>query len=152
MNYWLMKSEPSEFSIDDLQEVRRERWDGIRNYQVRNMLRDEMRQGDVALFYHSNAGKETGVVGIMEIAGDAYPDPTQFDSKSVYYDSSSSTQNPRWLCVDVTFKKKLIRPVFLINLKQIKEMSASPLIKKGNRLSVVELSKKQFDAIVSVAH
>ena len=146
-----MKSEPSEFSIDDLQEVRRERWDGIRNYQVRNMLRDEMRQGDVALFYHSNAGKETGVVGIMEIAGDAYPDPTQFDSKSVYYDSSSSTQNPRWLCVDVAFRKKLIEPVLLTELKRTEEMSTSPLVRKGSRLSVVWLSKKQYDAILNIA-
>ncbi len=146
-----MKSEPEEFSIDDLKRGKREVWDGVRNYQVRNMMRDQMRKGDLALFYHSNAGKETGVVGIMEIVRESYPDPTQFDPKSAHPDLKSDPSNPRWLCVDVAYKKKLPRLLSLQELKQQKRLSSLPLVKKGNRLSVMSLSKDQFDYIVRLS-
>lgn len=148
MKYWLMKSEPSEFAIDDLQQKRREMWDGIRNYQVRNMLRDEMRVGDMALFYHSNAAAETGVVGTMKVVKGAYPDPTQFDTKSAHYDPKSDPAQPRWVCVDVQFVKKFARLVSLAEIRKKKTLGTMPLVQKGNRLSVMPLTKRQYDQIV----
>ena len=144
MKYWLMKSEPNEFSIDDLQRTKSAQWDGVRNYQVRNMLRDEMRKGDLALFYHSNAGKETGVVGIMEITSDSYTDPTQFDISSQYFDPNSTQHKPRWLSINVTFQKKFSTPLLLRQLKNITIMSSSPVIRKGNRLSIIPLTEEQY--------
>ncbi len=146
-----MKSEPSEFSIDDLRLNKREMWDGIRNYQVRNMLRDEMKKGDLALFYHSNSGSLTGMVGVMEIAKEAYPDPTQFDKNSAHPDLKSNPDNPRWLCVDVKFKKKLPRVITLTELKKQKWLASTPLLRKGNRLSVSSLTKDQFNHILNLA-
>lgn len=151
MKYWLMKSEPKEFSIDMLKQKKRTFWDGIRNYQVRNMLRDDFKKGDKALFYHSNAGVETGVVGVMEIAGEAYPDHTQFDQESKYYDPKSTQENPRWLGVDVQFVEKLPCLVTLAGLKEEKSLSGLPLVKKGNRLSIMPLTKAQFEKIVKMS-
>jgi predicted RNA-binding protein with PUA-like domain len=151
MKYWLMKSEPEEFSIDDLRQKRRAFWDGIRNYQVRNMLRDDFKKGDVALLYHSSAGAETGVVGVMEVVSDAYFDPTQFDSKSKYYDEKSTKQNPRWFGVEVQFIEKLPRLVSLTELRREKSLVESPLVKKGNRLSVIEITKGPFERIVMMS-
>jgi predicted RNA-binding protein with PUA-like domain len=149
MKYWLMKSEPSEFSIDDLKQRKRERWDGIRNYQVRNMLRDEMKKGDLALFYYSNAGKETGAVGVMKIVREAYPDPTQFDPTSDYFDAKANVDSPRWLCVDVEFVDRFTRPVLLPELKLVRQLADSPLLRKGNRLSIFQLSRNQFETVVA---
>jgi predicted RNA-binding protein with PUA-like domain len=150
MKYWLMKSEPTDYSIDDLKRDRREPWDGIRNYQVRNMLRDDMKKGDLALFYHSNAA-EIGVVGVIEIVKAAYPDPTQFDPSSAHPDPKSDPANPRWLCVDVKFKRKLPRLVTLAELKIQKSLADLPVVKKGNRLSIMPIKKVHFDRIIKLA-
>jgi len=147
MNYWLMKSEPSCFSIDDLKRVNREPWDGVRNYQARNMFRDAMAVGDEALFYHSNAGQDTGVVGVMSIASQAYPDPTQFDPQSEHPDPKSDPANPRWLLVDVAYKQHFKNPVLLSQMRHDPHLTDLPLLARGNRLSVLPLSKKHFTYI-----
>lgn len=149
--YWLMKSEPDCYSIDDLERDKVEMWDGTRNYQVRNMMRDDMKVGDLALFYHSNAGDETGVVGVMEIAKEAYSDPTQFDPKSDHPDPKSDPENPTWLCVDVKFKRKFPRVIALTELKNDPFFTDMPVVQRGNRLSVMPVSKKHFDKITRLA-
>lgn len=149
--YWLLKSEPDCYSIDDLKRDRLEMWDGTRNYQVRNMMRDQMKKGDLCLFYHSNAGKETGVVGTMKIVKEAYPDPTQFDPKSDHPDPKSDPENPRWLCVDVQFQSKLKQPVTLTELKTDPFFSDMTVVQKGNRLSVMPIKKKHYDRILKLA-
>lgn len=146
-----MKSEPSEFSIDDLEFVQVEPWDGVRNYQVRNMFRDNFSIGDKALFYHSNT-KHIGVVGEMEVVKEAYPDQTQFDARSSHYDPKSDKNDPRWLLVDVQFVSKFPRVVTLDELKADKKFATLPIVRKGNRLSVVEITKKQYEAIVMLAN
>lgn len=150
LKYWLMKSEPSCYSIDDLKRDKVEPWDGIRNYQVRNMMRDEMQVGDRALFYHSNAGSETGVVGEMIIASKAYPDPTQFDPKSDHPDPKSDPENPRWLLVDVKFKSKFKHPVTLAEMKLDPRLEGIVVLKKGNRLSAMSVSKKHYEYLVKL--
>lgn len=150
-HYWLMKSEPSCFSIDDLKQVDTEPWDGIRNYQVRNMIRDDMHVGDLALFYHSNC-KEIGVVGVMKIVSDAYPDPTQFDKKSDHPDPKSDPNNPTWVLIDVQFVKKFPRVVTLNELKLENALAGMPVLKKGNRLSITPVSKKHFDHVLMLAN
>jgi predicted RNA-binding protein with PUA-like domain len=151
MKYWLMKSEPEEYSISDLKNDITEFWDGIRNYQVRNMFRDEFEVGDLALFYHSNAGKETGVVGIMKVSKEAGTDPTQFDPKSAHPDLKSKPGNPRWLGVEVTFVEKFDQVLTLSEIKNDPKMSALRLVQKGNRLSVVSLTKSEFDYLAKKA-
>jgi predicted RNA-binding protein with PUA-like domain len=150
MNYWLLKSEPDCYSIANLKKDSIEKWDGTRNYQVRNMMRDDMKVGDKALFYHSNAGKETGVVGVMEIHSKAYPDPTQFDPQSEHPDPKSDPKNPRWLCVDVKYIATLARLVSLQEIKLDPAFSDMALIRKGNRLSVMPVSKKHLDRIIKL--
>ena len=142
MAYWLMKSEPDVYGIDDLKRDKVEPWDGIRNYQVRNMFRDQMKVGDLAFFYHSNC-KPPAVVGIMTIASEAYPDHTQFDPKSRYYDAKSDKENPRWLLVDVKYKRKLKREITLQELKENKKLEDFRLNQKGNRLSVIPVTLLQ---------
>jgi len=149
MAYWLMKSEPDVFGIDDLKSVRREPWDGVRNYQVRNMMRDDMRKGDLAFFYHSNC-KEPGIVGLMTIASAAYPDPTQFDPDSKYYDPKSDPEDPRWLLVDVRYKRKLKRNITLAELKASDGLDDFLLTRRGNRLSVMPVSEAHWQAILSM--
>ncbi len=146
-----MKSEPSEFSIDDLEFVQVEPWDGVRNYQVRNMFRDNFFFFFKALFYHSNT-KHIGVVGEMEVVKEAYPDQTQFDARSSHYDPKSDKNDPRWLLVDVQFVSKFPRVVTLDELKADKKFATLPIVRKGNRLSVVEITKKQYEAIVMLAN
>ncbi|MFU8833602.1 MAG: EVE domain-containing protein, partial [Wenzhouxiangella sp.] len=118
MNYWLMKSEPDVFGIEHLKKCnnRTEPWDGIRNYQARNFMRDEMKPGDQVFFYHSNC-KQPGIVGIVEIASKPYPDPTQFDAGSKYFDAGSDPEDPRWVLVDVRYVRDLKRPVTLTEMK-----------------------------------
>ena len=149
MAYWLMKSEPDVYGIDDLKRDKVEPWDGIRNYQVRNMFRDQMKVGDLAFFYHSNC-KPPAVVGIKTIASEAYPDHTQFDPKSRYYDAKSDKENPRWLLVDVKYKRKLKREITLQELKENKKLKDFRLNQKGNRLSVIPVKKSEWDLILDL--
>jgi len=149
VTYWLMKSEPDAYSIDDLEKDRMEPWDGIRNYQARNMIRDDMQIGDQAFFYHSSC-KVPAVVGIMKIVSEAYPDPTQFDPKNKHYDAKSPEDNPRWLLVDVAFERKLERPISLTELKEHPGLSDFRLNQRGNRLSIFAVSKEHWDLILGL--
>jgi len=149
---WLMKSEPDVFSLDDLKNCpnKTEPWDGIRNYQARNFMRDDMKKGDIVLFYHSNC-KEPGIVGLAEIASScAYPDPTQFDKKSNYFDPKSDPDNPRWLMVDVRYKKTLKRPVTLKEIKEHPVLSGMKVAQRGMRLSIQPVEQKHFEIIKAV--
>ena len=143
-----MKSEPDVFSLEDLKACKNqtEPWDGIRNYQARNFMRDDMAVGDQILFYHSNT-KPPGVVGIAEVASEPYPDPTAFDEASNYYDPKSDPENPRWMLVDVKFKQDLKRYVPLDEIKTIPECAEMRLIQRGNRLSIIPVTKAEFQAI-----
>lgn len=151
MNYWLMKSEPDVFGIEHLRQRpgQIEPWDGVRNYQARNMLRDQMQVGDLAFFYHSNC-KPPGIVGIMEIVRAGYPDPTQFDPDSDYYDPKSDPANPRWFLVDVQFRRQFQRVITLDELKSHPELADLAVVRKGNRLSINPVSKEQWDFIVAL--
>lgn len=151
MNYWLLKSEPDAFSIDDLANKAEqiEHWDGVRNYQARNMLRDQMKVGDLAFFYHSNCSPP-GIVGIVEIVREGYPDFTAFDPDSKYFDSDSNPDKPRWFMVDVKFKRKFKRMLSLDELKQRPELLGMQLLKKGNRLSIVPVSAQQWAFITEL--
>ena len=151
MNYWLMKTEPSTFSIDDLQEQpdKTEHWDGVRNYRARNIMRDEMSLGDLAFFYHSNC-PEPGIVGIVEIVKEGYPDHTAWDPKSDYYDPKSDPEDPRWFMVDVQFVCKFKNTISLARLKEQAALEGMGLLQKGNRLSVMPVSKEQWDYILQM--
>ena len=150
MNYWLMKSEPDVFSIDDLKKVKTEPWDGIRNYQARNMMRDDMKKGDQVFFYHSNAD-QIGIVGIMKVARESYPDHTALDPKAKYYDPKSKPDNPRWCMVDVGFVKKFKRIITLDELRQHeKVLKDMPLLRKGNRLSIMPVSEQHWNYILKL--
>lgn len=149
MAYWLMKSEPTDYSIDDMQRDGRDMWDGIRNYQARNSMRDDMKIGDEVFFYHSNC-KEPGIVGITRVVSDPYPDPTQFDKKSKYYDPKSKKDNPTWILVDVEFVRKLKRNIGLRELKADKRLDDMILTRRGNRLSVMPVSAKHWRHILSL--
>jgi predicted RNA-binding protein with PUA-like domain len=149
VNHWLMKSEPDTFSIDDLKRKKREAWDGVRNYQARNFMRDGMRVGDGVLFYHSNCA-EPGIAGLAEVASDAYPDPSQFDPKSKYFDPGSSRDNPRWMLVDVKFVKKLKRTITLDELKNHPALASMTLLRKGNRLSVMPVEAADWTYILGL--
>lgn len=146
MAYWLMKSEPDVFGYDDLVRVKREGWDGIRNYQARNFLR-EMRKGDQAIFYHSNA-TPPGVAGVAKIVKEAEPDPTQFDPTTKYFDEGSNPADPRWDWVTVAPAKRL-RFISLDELRTMPELAECRLLARGNRLSVMPLSDAEFEAIVA---
>ena len=151
MNYWLMKSEPDVFGIDDLhaRPKQTEPWDGVRNYQARNMLRDRMKKGDLAFFYHSNCA-EPGIVGIMSIACAGYPDSSAFDPDDDHYDPKSSPDAPRWYRVDVRYKRKLRRTITLAELKEHPELTGMGLLARGNRLSVMPVTGPQWDFILSL--
>ena len=153
MRYWLMKSEPSVFTIEDLEKAPNQTVDwiptkGIRNYQARNVMRDDMSLGDLAFFYQSNC-ESPGIVGIMEITKLAYPDPLQFLKGNKYYDSKSTKENPRWLNVDVTLVKKLP----LIELKKLRnfsELKDMMILRKGNRLSITPVSQNEWKLINTI--
>jgi predicted RNA-binding protein with PUA-like domain len=149
MKYWLMKNEPEDYGIDDLKKDKTEHWDGIRNYQVRNMIRDDMSIGDIAFFYHSNC-EIPGIYGLMTINSKAYPDHTAFDKKAKYYDIKSDKNKPAWLMVDVKYKRKLQKIITLKELKSKKELSEMRVVQKGNRLSITEVSKKDWEYILSL--
>jgi predicted RNA-binding protein with PUA-like domain len=144
-----VKSEPDVYSIDDLKAQKVTTWEGVRNYQARNYLR-AMAKGDEVLFYHSNCD-EPGVVGIATVARTAYPDPTQFDPAHKYFDPASNPADPRWSLVDVRFKRKLTRTVTLAELKaRADELGEFPLVRKGNRLSVIPVTDEQWAAITAM--
>lgn len=144
-----MKSEPDVYSIDDLQRDGREMWDSIRNYQARNMMRDDMRIGDEVFFYHSSC-KEPGVVGVARVASEPYPDPVQFDKKSRYFDAKSNKDNPRWILVDIEFVRKLKRNITLTDIKAEKSLADMILVRRGNRLSIMPVEKKHWNKILSL--
>lgn len=151
MKYWLMKTEPSVFGIDDLAKKPKqtEHWDGVRNYQVRNMIRDQMQVGDLAFLYHSSC-PEPGIAGIIKIIRAGYPDHTAFNPESKYYDPKSDPNKPRWFMVDVQLVKKLRRLISLAELRTHDELAEMQILARGNRLSIVPVTKSQWDFIVSL--
>ncbi len=144
-----MKSEPDAYSIDDLERDGTEPWDGIRNYQARNMMRDDMRIGDDVLFYHSSC-KVPAVVGLAKVASAAYADPTQFDRRAKYYDEKSTEDNPRWMLVDIAFVRQTKRPITLRELKAHPALADFRLNKRGNRLSIFPVDKEHWDVVLSL--
>jgi len=151
MNYWLMKSEPTAFSIDDLasRPAQTEAWDGVRNYQARNMMRDQMRCGDLAFFYHSSCA-EPGIVGIVEIVGKAHPDITALDPKNHHYDPKSTSEKPIWCCVDIQLKQKFARPINLQTLRQQLKLQEMVILRKGNRLSITPITPEEWKTILAL--
>jgi len=151
VHYWLMKSEPETFGIDDLKKrpKQTEPWDGVRNYQARNTLRDRMKVGDQAFFYHSSCDTP-GIVGIMEIVRAGYLDSSAFDPEDPHFDPKSDPKNPRWYRVDVRFVRKLKRTISLAELKSHKALGSFPLLQRGNRLSVLPVTPKQWKFILSL--
>jgi predicted RNA-binding protein with PUA-like domain len=151
MNYWLMKTEPGEFGIDDLQRRpnQTEHWDGVRNYQARNLLRDGMKTSDLVLIYHSNCATP-GIVGIARVVREAYPDHTAFEPGNKHFDPASKPDNPRWFMVDVQFVRKLRRTIALAELKGRPELAGLALVRRGNRLSVMPVEEKMWGFILSL--
>jgi predicted RNA-binding protein with PUA-like domain len=152
MKYWLMKTEPTTYSIQDLEKESNQTtcWEGVRNYQARNLLRDEIQEGDRVLFYHS-ACKEPAVVGTAVVSRQGYPDHHAFDKRSNYYDAKCDPENPRWYMVDVTLEQKFGCPVTLASLREKAALTDMVLLQKGSRLSVQPVKKKEFDAVVKLA-
>jgi predicted RNA-binding protein with PUA-like domain len=150
MNHWLIKSEPDVFGIDDLKRVRREPWNGVRNYQARNFMWKEMKVGDLALFYHSNA-TPPGVAGVARVASDPYPDSTQFDPESEYHDPKASPDNPRWWLVDFEFVAKFDELLPLEVLKTNTLLSEMMVCQKGTRLSITPVEKVHFTKVLKLA-
>ena len=150
MNYWLMKSEPSTFGIDDLAERpgKRACWDGVRNYQARNFLQ-AMAKGDLAFFYHSSSA-EVGIAGIVKIVAQAYPDTTAFDPKDHHYDPKSKRDKPAWYMVDVKLERKFKQIITLAALKARRELAGMMLLRPGSRLSVMPVEKKHWEAILKL--
>jgi len=145
MRYWLMKSEPEDYSIDDLARDGKAGWTGVRNYQARNFMRDQMTVGDRALFYHSSCA-EPGIVGVCEVSRPAYPDATQFDPKSKYHDPKSTPDNPRWLHVEVKFVRRT-RLVPLSELRSHPELANMRILQRGNRLSITPVDPAEWKFI-----
>ena len=146
--YWLMKSEPDAFSIDDLAKVKVEPWNGVRNYQARNFIR-AMERGDEVMIYHSSCAVP-GVAGLAKVASAPYPDPGQFDPKDDYFDAGSDRGNPRWTLVDVRFVRKLKRVITLDEIKTLPDLGDFALTRRGNRLSVLPVGDKQWHAILAL--
>ena len=151
MSYWLMKSEPTTFSIEDLKKAHQHTsgWEGVRNYQARNFMRDKMQTGDLAFFYHSSC-KIPGIVGIMKIVKAAYPDPSAWDPNSPYYDPKSSIENPRWVQVDVQFMREFSTILPLSAIKFLSELKDFVLIRPGNRLSIMPVSPHEWESILKL--
>ena len=151
MHFWLMKSEPDAFSIDDLEQRphQTEHWDGVRNYQARNMMRDDMKIGDQVFFYHSNCDLP-GIVGIAEVVRESYPDFTAFDPDDKHFDPKSNPEKPTWFMVDVKFVRKFKRTISLQELKQCEALNDLALVRRGNRLSIMPVSQQQWDFILGL--
>jgi predicted RNA-binding protein with PUA-like domain len=148
-NYWLIKSDPGEFSIGDLKKSNNQTtcWNGVRNYQARNFIRDDMKKGDGVLFYNSNTDPNA-VVGICEIARDGYPDHTQFDPEDVHFFPSAKKEDPTWFMVDIKFVKEFNQAVTLEDIKKSPKLKKMRLVQKGNRLSVMPVTKVEFDEVL----
>ncbi len=148
MNYWLMKSEPDVFSFEDLKNRpnKTEPWNGVRNYQARNFMRDEMKIGDLILFYHSSC-EIPGVAGIAKVSSEPYPDKTQFEKKSEYFDPKATKDAPRWFLIDVSYELDLKKHVSLEELKKQQELSQMRLLQRGNRLSILPVTREEFEYI-----
>lgn len=151
MKYWLMKSEPDVFGLSHLKECKdqTEPWDGVRNYQARNMMRDEMKIGDQVFFYHSNT-KVPGIVGICEVVKEGYVDHTAFDPDQKYFDAKSDPEKPRWFMVDIKLTRELSRTISLAEMKACPELADMRLVQKGNRLSVMPVEKNEWDTILGL--
>ena len=153
MRYWLMKTEPTTFSVEDLERAKRHTtpWDGVRNYQARNMLRDEMKKGDLAFLYYSSTDVP-GIVALMKIVKEGYPDPTAFDRKHHHYDPDSDPAKPRWFMVDVQLERRLTRVITLEELRKhaTKELKNMVLLRRGNRLSVTPIEPAEWKFILSL--
>lgn len=149
IKYWLMKSEPDVFSINDLEKKGKSGWDGVRNYQARNYMRDDMKIGDLVLFYHSSC-EIPGVAGIAKVCKESHPDPSQFDKKSDYYDEKATKDNPRWFMVEVEFVTKFKNVVTLQRLKSTKELENMPVVQKGSRLSINPVNEREFQIIMDL--
>ena len=153
MRYWLMKTEPTTFGVEDLERAKRQTtgWDGVRNYQARNMLRDDMSKGDLAFLYYSSTDVP-GIVAIMKIVKEGYPDPTAFDRKHDHYDSDSDPANPRWFMVDVQLERRLERVITLDELRKhtTKQLKNMVLLRRGNRLSVTPVEPEEWKFILSL--
>jgi predicted RNA-binding protein with PUA-like domain len=145
MRYWLVKSEPSTYGIDHMARDKKTSWGGVRNYQARNFMRDQMKVGDRAFFYHSNCD-EPGIAGIVEVSAPAHPDETQFDRKSDYYDPASKREEPRWSCVEFKFVKKTPL-VTLTELRKHKKLAKMAVLQRGNRLSITPVDPEDWDYI-----
>lgn len=152
MKYWLLKTEPQDFSIEDLANCpnRTTCWDGVRNYQARNYMRDEMKCGDLVLFYHSSSSP-SAIMGTAEVVKEAYPDPTARDKKSPYFDPKSSLEDPRWVMVDIQLKQTFVRPLSLDSLRGTKALAKMELLRKGSRLSVQRVTESEFRSILKLA-
>lgn len=148
MKYWLMKSEPEVFSIDDLLKHKTTLWEGVRNYQARNFMMKDMAIGDQVLFYHSNA-EPPGIAGLATVSKISTPDPTQFDKKSEYFDKKSTLEKPIWYCVEVKFSKKFKEVFALSDIKSDKNLKNMLVIQKGSRLSIQPVDKKDFEYIIN---
>lgn len=148
--YWLMKSEPREYSIDDLKRDKKAPWFGVRNYLARNYMRDQMKQGDLVLFYHSSC-PEPGVVGVVTVASAPYPDATQFDWDGHYYDPKATKEKPRWMLVDVKYKRRFSRVVSLPELRREKSLKDMVILRPGNRLSITPVTEKEFQSVLGLA-
>ncbi len=153
MHYWLFKSEPNTFSIDDLSHrpKQTEPWNGVRNYQVRNSLRDEIKKGDLGFFYHSSC-TPPGIAGIVEVVKEGYPDFTAFDPHSAYYDPKSTQEHPRWFMVDIKLVKKFTRFISLEEIKNHPQLKNMLITRKGNRLSITPVTKKEWEVILRIAN
>ncbi len=153
VGYWLFKTEPSAFSITDLKnrKSRTEHWDGVRNFQARNFMRDDMRLGDLGFFYHSSCS-DPAIVGIVEIVRTGYPDFTAFDSKEPHYDPKSTPQRPLWYMVDVHLKRELREPITLRELKAQPALADMRLLSRGNRLSVMPVNLQEWEYILGMDH
>lgn len=148
MTYWLMKSEPEEVSIDDALALGSAPWFGVRNYQARNFMRDQMRVGDGVLFYHSSCA-EPGIAGVAEVASTAYPDATQFDPKSKYFDAKSTPENPRWVLVDIKATRKT-RLLSLTAMRSLPELATMVVLQKGSRLSITPVTEEEWHAVLGL--
>ncbi len=148
--YWLMKSEPESYGIDHLKVDKKTPWSGVRNFQARNFMRDDMKVGDTVLFYHSNC-KEPGVYGIGKVLSKHYPDPTQFDEASDYYDKRSKKESPIWYLVDVGFVRKLRKPVLLDMLRKDDRTQTMVTLRPGNRLSITPVTQVECDRVITLA-